>query len=199
MAALATLPAGQAFLVALREFLDRYGHRELVLSTALQPTWKDAPELVLGLIQGFAQSPPPQTSRPAWEAAQTELLAHPLLRHPRVRASVLDLIATARAVFLVREDTHFEATRVLPILRRTLLELERRLAATGVLENAEAVFHLTLDESLHAGESGRLPRRWPASCARPCSGGRPAGPRWRERQSWTPAFTSSLNLAAMPC
>jgi rifampicin phosphotransferase len=152
MVALAAQSVGQAFLVDLREFLDQFGHRELVLSTAMQPTWKDAPEIVLVVIQGFTQSPPPQTGRPAWESAQTELLAHPVLRYPRGSAAFLALIRTARAFFLVREDTHFEVTRVLPILRRTLLDLGRRLAEADVLESAEAVFHLTLDELTHSGD-----------------------------------------------
>jgi pyruvate,water dikinase len=69
-----------------------------------------------------------------------------------MRTAMLNLIATARAFFLVREDTHFEATRVLPILRRTLLAFGRRLTEANVLDNAEAVFHLTLDELKHAGD-----------------------------------------------
>jgi rifampicin phosphotransferase len=49
---------GRAFLVELKTFLDRYGHREAVLGTALQPTWKDAPEVVLGILKSFAAHQP---------------------------------------------------------------------------------------------------------------------------------------------
>jgi rifampicin phosphotransferase len=160
MAALANQPAGTAFLSQLQAFLDRYGHREVAFSTMLEPTWKDAPNVVLGLIQGLAQTPPRlQTSRPSWEAAQAEVLAHPLLRLAPLRAAILALIAAARTVWQIREDTHFEATRSLPILRRTLLELGRRLTVVGVLDHPEAVFHLTFDELKHAGDV------WPPSPA----------------------------------
>ncbi len=157
-AVLATQPLGRAYLAELQAFLDQFGHREVVLSTVLQPTWKDAPEVVLGLIKGFVQSPQqPQAGHPAWTAAQTEVLAHPLLRLPPIRTAFLALLATARCFWLIREDTHFEATRVMPILRRTLLEMGRRLAEVGVLDDAETVFHLTFDELKHAGET------WPPS------------------------------------
>jgi phosphohistidine swiveling domain-containing protein len=60
---------------------------------------------------------------------------------------VLRIVAAARAGIAFREDSHFEATRVIPILRRTLLEAGRRLAAAaGVLPEAEEIFHLRLEE-----------------------------------------------------
>lgn len=80
-AALAALPPGQALLETLQAFMDRYGHREAVISTAFQPTWKDAPEVVLGIIKGLALVKPQNKSkRPAWTDAREELLAHSLFR-----------------------------------------------------------------------------------------------------------------------
>jgi pyruvate,water dikinase len=155
-AALEQQPAGRAFLAELGAFLDRYGHREVVLSSVLQPTWKDAPEVVLGMVKGLALSGPPgEAGRPAWEAARDELLAHPFLRLPPLRSAILGLLAAARYLWQIREDTHFDATLVLPTLRRTLLELGRRLAGVGVLDAPEDVFHLKLDEL--ARVDGRRP------------------------------------------
>ncbi len=57
----------------------------------------------------------------------------------------------------MREDTHFYATLALPVFRRTLLELGRRLAASGALDYAEDVFHLRLAELEQAGEQVPLP------------------------------------------
>ena len=45
-----------------------------------------------------------------------------------------------------REDSHFYFLMPLPILRRSLLEMGRRLCDVGVLEEPEEVFHLRLEE-----------------------------------------------------
>jgi pyruvate,water dikinase len=145
--ALQQLPAGRAFLAEMSAFLDRYGHRETVISTALQPTWKDVPEVVLGIVKSFAthQSPPP-TARPAWQAARDDLVQHPLLRFAPVRSAFLTILAQARVLLQIREDTHFYATLPLPVLRRTALEAGRRLVNASILDMPEDIFHLKLDE-----------------------------------------------------
>jgi pyruvate,water dikinase len=93
----ATTP-GQVFLRQFDEFLDAYGHREtgspLLVS---QPTWKDAPETVLGILKGLARAEPSARPRqPVWESARDEVLAHPLLRLPAARSAFLDLLTQAR-------------------------------------------------------------------------------------------------------
>ncbi|HET7090818.1 MAG TPA: PEP/pyruvate-binding domain-containing protein [Anaerolineae bacterium] len=145
--ALEQQPSSRAFLSELQAFLGRYGHREVVLSTVLQPTWKDAPELALGIIKGLALTEPRhETERPAWEVARDNVLAHPVLRFSPLRAAILTLLAAARSLWQIRENTHYDATRILPILRRTLLELGRRLVTVDVIDAPEDVFHLKLDE-----------------------------------------------------
>ncbi len=146
-AVLADEAAGRSFLAELDTFLGLYGHREVVLSTVLQPTWKDAPEVVLGMLKGLTAEPAePRAGSPPWRQAQQELLAHPWLRFPPLRSALLRLLGTARLLWQIREDTHFDVTRILPILRRALLELGRRLTAAGVLEVPGDVFHLKKSE-----------------------------------------------------
>ena len=141
-------PAGRAFLAELRAFLDEYGHREAGGTMQVsQPTWKDAPEVVLGILQGLARTEPrPQTQRPGWELARAELLSHPLLRFRSLRLAFLRLVAEARRFPRLREDTRFYFMLPLPVLRRALLELGRRLAGVGVLDAPEDIFHLKLEE-----------------------------------------------------
>jgi rifampicin phosphotransferase len=66
-AALEGLPLGRAFLKELRAFLDHYGHREAGATLLVsQSTWKDSPEVVLGMLKGLAVTPPsPEAERPA--------------------------------------------------------------------------------------------------------------------------------------
>lgn len=153
--------SGRAFLDTLDASLDRYGHRET--SSALlvsQPTWKDAPEVVLGILKGLALvEPRPQTSRPVWEVTRDELLAHPLLRFPPLRAIFLKLLREARCLLQIREDTHFYATLPLPTIRRTLLQFGRRLVSVGVLDSPEDIFHLKLSEV------EQVDGRWPPPLA----------------------------------
>ncbi len=151
-------PAGRAFLAELRAFLARYGHREMMISTSLQPTWRDAPETVLGIIKGFVAHPPRRRQgKPEWELAKDEVLQHRLLHNTRLRSAFLNVLAKARTLFQIREDTHFFATMPLPLLRRTLLEAGRRLVAAGALDAPEDVFHLKLAEVEQAAGSRPLP------------------------------------------
>jgi pyruvate,water dikinase len=146
--ALEAQSSGRAFLAELRAFLDEYGHRETGGTLQVsEPTWKDAPAVVLGMLQGLARAEPqPQTERPDWETARDEVLAHPLLRLPSVQSAFLQLLTEARYFSQLREDTRFYFMLPLPTLRRTLLELGRRLAGVGVLDGPEEVFHLKLNE-----------------------------------------------------
>jgi pyruvate,water dikinase len=151
-AALEADPAGRSFLAALRDFLERYGHREAALSTVLEPTWTDAPLIALGIVRGLAQAAPPPAPRPVWQQAEDDVRAHPLLRLPVLRAAVRRLIGTARQLWRIREDSHLDATSLMPVLRRTALELGRRLTAAGVLGAPVDVFHLQLAELERAGD-----------------------------------------------
>ncbi|HET9778656.1 MAG TPA: PEP/pyruvate-binding domain-containing protein [Propionibacteriaceae bacterium] len=140
-------PQFASFRVALDGYLAEYGQRESVSPLVISaPTWSDDPALALGMIKVLVGERS-QTAAPTPSVeAERRLLDHRFLGSPRRRAAVLRLVAAARAGVAFREDSHFEATRAIPILRRTLLEAGRRLAAAGVLPEAEDVFHLRLEE-----------------------------------------------------
>src|SRR5690606_23158352 len=87
-----------------------------------------------------------QTGEPAWQAARDEVLKHPLLRFSPLRSAFLGLLNEARTVLQIREDTHFYATLAMPLFRRALLEMGRRLVSTRLLDTPEDIFHLTLNE-----------------------------------------------------
>jgi pyruvate,water dikinase len=95
----------------------------------------------------------PAEGAPAWIAARDTVLAHPVLEMPPLREAFLKLLRVARRFMPLREDTHFVMTAPLPVLRRTLLELGRRLVTVGALDAAEDVFHLRFDELERAGQT----------------------------------------------
>ncbi|MEV0822789.1 PEP/pyruvate-binding domain-containing protein [Nonomuraea rubra] len=142
-------PPPAEFADALAAFLDEYGHRETsspILVTT--PTWADAPEVVLGLVKVLAAAsptPPGPPTRP--DGALGRLLAHPLLRRSKSRrARITRWVEAARAGVAFREDSHFYFMMPQPVLRRSLLELGRRLRDAGALAAPEDVFHLRLAE-----------------------------------------------------
>jgi pyruvate,water dikinase len=111
---------------------------------------------VLGLLKGFASMDlQKEPAQPQWEKAQAELLSHPILQLKHIRTTFLNLIANARCLWQVRENTHFEVTRILPILRHAFLEMGKRLRDSGVIDSPEEVFHLKFRELESLGE------KWP--------------------------------------
>ncbi|HSA99590.1 MAG TPA: PEP/pyruvate-binding domain-containing protein [Anaerolineales bacterium] len=152
-----TSNAGQVFLERFESFLNQYGHRETAL-TISQPAWKDQPDNVLAILKILAEAEPGQRdSYDAWQRTRDELLANSILGTRLLRTLFLKSLTNARALFQIREDTHFYATLVQPTIRHVALELGRRLVQTGTLDEAEDVFHLRLEEMETLG------RPWPPS------------------------------------
>ncbi|WP_115789535.1 PEP/pyruvate-binding domain-containing protein [Arthrobacter silvisoli] len=138
-------PAFGPFRAGFHAFLAEFGHREtvsVVLSSA--PTWSDAPDVVLGLVKALTGERPPAEDQTG--AALAELKRHPALRAGAVRRLVLAAVDEAKTGMAFREDSHFYATMVLPLLRRAQLELGRRLSDAGVLDAPGDVYHLRLEE-----------------------------------------------------
>ncbi|MEV5895284.1 PEP/pyruvate-binding domain-containing protein [Nonomuraea fuscirosea] len=136
-------PQPEEFTRELAAFLAEYGHRESASPILVTPpTWSEAPEIVLSLVEVLAAEPPRDKPRDALD----RLLTHPRLRSERRRAWMTRLVAAARAGVAFREDSHLAFMLPHPILRRSLLEMGRRLTERGVLDRPEAVFHLRLEE-----------------------------------------------------
>jgi pyruvate,water dikinase len=145
--ALAAYPEFEAEFAA---YLAEFGHRETVTPIlATPPTQGEAPETVLALIKVLIAEPPgppKEHDHALSDHALSELLKHPLLRGPRQRARIQRWVEAARAGVALREDSHFYFLMPLPILRKSLLEMGRRLCDAGVLDEPEQVFHLRLEE-----------------------------------------------------
>lgn len=129
------------FHTAFQDFLREYGHRETaspILVTS--PTWGESPGTVLDLVRLLVSEP--RGGHPA---------------EPSLGPRFDPLVRAARAGLAFREDSHFYFTKPLPLLRRSLLEIGRRLRDAGVLAEPEEVFHLRLEELEGVEEFDRLP------------------------------------------
>src|SRR5690606_11157467 len=122
-AALTSLLAEQhpGFLADFHRFLDQYGHRETTSPLlATQPTWRDAPQVVLGLLKVRSAAPPTPPPRPAWRVAREELLGHWLLRSTPARHLADRWLTRARRAFRARENGRFYLTLALPVVYGTI-------------------------------------------------------------------------------
>lgn len=150
--ALAEFPRFQA---TFRRFLDEYGHRETVSPIlATPPTEGEDPGSVLARIALLAGEPP--RSVDPTDMALSTLLSHRLLHGRTISAHFTRWVHAARCGVAFREDTHFYCTKPLPVLRRSILEIGRRLQEAGVLQEAAEVFHLRLEELEDSVDPGRL-------------------------------------------
>jgi pyruvate,water dikinase len=148
--------AVRSFLDAFADFLRQYGHRESVVTVASLPSWREARHIPLGVVRALAAGPPPAEdpaarARAAALRAREDVLAHTALGRPPLRGWFLRALEGARVFPQLREDTHFFLTVPLPLERRSILELGRRLVTAGVLDTPDDVFHLTLAELDTAG------------------------------------------------
>jgi rifampicin phosphotransferase len=145
--------AGRNFLKQFENFLDQYGHRETAL-TISQPAWKDNPDNVLAILKILADTEPKTSDTyDAWQRTRDEILAHSIPGTRLFRNLFLKSLTNARYLFEIREDTHFYATMVQPIIRKIALELGTRLVQISAVDSVEEVFHFKLDELEDFGKS----------------------------------------------
>ena len=151
--ALAARPELQREIDAyLRTFGDRC-LEELKLETA---TLDDDPLVLLRAVGRLARVRDGDSGSATTAAAEMpdfhgdaeRALAH-ALRDARMKGDVLRwVIRHAADRVRDRENLRFERTRVFGRVRRIFVELGRRFAAAGALDDPRDVFHLTVDEAL---------------------------------------------------
>jgi pyruvate,water dikinase len=155
LAALRADPACEEFVADFDAFLIDFGAREtetpLLMSS---PTWSDAPQTVLDLIS--MQPTGVEQPENVAERAKVDLLARHRFRAIFDQERVEKMIKEAQDGIGLREDSHFEFMDPVPMLRRTVFEMGSRLTAAGVLETAEDVLHLRLEELLPIPDPARL-------------------------------------------
>ena len=148
----------EAFEPALRRYADEYGHREVTSAFVVsEPTWGEDLSLTREAAQGMAAHP---ASVPAERSADAELaavVARRRVRLLRIGPRIAAAAAAARSGVAFREDTHFHASRLLPIVRGALLEAGERLARAEVLDDPAAVWHLRWSELAGIADPNEVP------------------------------------------
>jgi pyruvate,water dikinase len=163
------------FAARLAAFVAEYGCRGPGEWDMGAPTWETQPELLLTLIErlrhaGDESSPAvrAQAQREHGDALLAEVLAQ--LPDDTARGTLSLAIASARRFGAWRERAKTSCIKVIHEARVAIVELGRRLHATGVLADPHHVFMATdaeldalvLDPGLVAAELAQRAERWRA-------------------------------------
>ncbi len=148
---LAGVPGGAEFLVAWDEFMDRHGHHcrgEIELANA---RWRETPDAVLGVVGAYLRAigtvdPVAAQRERAAERVRLTAECRRRLRNPVKRLLFDFVLANARRGCLVRENVKSEAVRWFALGRDLIRELGARLTCRGLLQCADDVFFLRLEE-----------------------------------------------------
>ena len=158
VSALAQHGAGRDFLTAFRAFLEEHGHKGTGgLLLASQPAWENAPAVPLAIVKERAllHAPSSTPTMPATASsppsAHADAVADELVRTTKLGTRPLEkrfrrALEGARRLPRLHEDTRDLVGIAHPVVHDILLELGGRLVHQGALDDAEQIFHLTMDE-----------------------------------------------------
>lgn len=165
---LSELPGGRAAKDALQAWLDRYGMRCVGEIDITRPRWSERPSLLLPMLRVNISAFEAGESQRRFarglahaKAKETELLDR-LLTLPDgagKAAEVRQSIERARSLVGYREYPKYAWMRRLFVYKQALMLEARRLAAAGVLDEAEDVFSLRFEELHEVVRLQRADRR----------------------------------------
>jgi len=122
------------FQERVSHFLEQFGHLSDNGNDFSAIPWRESPELILGLIADFVPAPKEQAQRVRFEELP--------VRGPR-RWLLCELHQRARDFRLMRERVSFIYTHGYGLFRYYYLDLGRRLAQRGQVDDPSDVFYLT--------------------------------------------------------
>jgi pyruvate,water dikinase len=143
-------PQAAEFVARLQDFLSFWGWRSDVFAEFGHPSWREDPSTALTQLKGFLANPTMSpAARQAEERARRETLQRDLeARLPEQARPVFHaLLPLAQQYLPISEDHNFTIDQKFTVVTREAFQhLGRRLAAEGLLADAEDVFYLTFDE-----------------------------------------------------
>jgi rifampicin phosphotransferase len=145
--------------IGLRDFLARYGHRCAAEIDVGVPRWAEDPTPIFAALSGYLrledpeQAPDHRFTRAAIEAEETlDRLIGRAMRTRPLRAAVAGfLLRRSRELAGLRELPKFVWLHPLRDVRRQLLLAGAELADLGLLDRADDIMFLTLDEAAAEG------------------------------------------------
>jgi rifampicin phosphotransferase len=145
--------AGRAFLAELDAFLAEHGRRASLYLSVSAPSWIEDPTPLITVLQDAVTQPErdPHAKLAELDAECEQLTSEARARLAEfptpVRQQFEFLLDAARQGSVMQEDHNYWIdTQIVYAVRQVVLELGRRLAANGAVDDASDVFHLRLEE-----------------------------------------------------
>ncbi|HTN92662.1 MAG TPA: PEP-utilizing enzyme, partial [Sorangium sp.] len=151
------LPEGPA-RDALTRFLDAYGDRAVREAELATPRWREDPSPVIAMLVASLRGAPgdPERALARARALADREMAMLETRLPRVELALLRaLVGRAQRYVRLRERMRTWVTRVLGMLRKVALDIDRRLRRIEPSLSPGSVFFCTYEELVTALSSGR--------------------------------------------
>jgi rifampicin phosphotransferase len=150
-----------AFFAGWEDFMQEHGHHSRGELELRNRRWSEDPVYVLDVLRSYLLSMDkvdPLAKLRENEVVREELTARcrRLLTNPLKRIFFDHVLLHAQQGLLMRENVKNEAVRAVALIRILLLEMGRRLSSRGLMEEAEDIFFLHIEEIGDAlgGENG---------------------------------------------
>jgi pyruvate,water dikinase len=148
---LITIKGSDQFLKSWDEFMARHGHHCRAELELYNPRWSECPDYVLGLIRGYIccidkANPLENREKIVQHRRSLEKQCRRQLRNPIKRKVFNHLLVRSQNSAVFRENIKSEAIKLLVGMRKLLVELGRKLHASGILAGSDDIFFLTLEE-----------------------------------------------------
>lgn len=136
----------------LKAYVVRFGDRRIGELKLEQPTLDDdASPLFRAVLAAAATPRQPKVHIDAEQAVRDAFLGRPVRRWISSR-----LLGYAKARVRDRENLRFERTGIFGHARRVFLGMGQALAARGLIDNAQHIFELTVEEALGVAEGSAV-------------------------------------------
>jgi phosphohistidine swiveling domain-containing protein len=141
-----------AFSEALDRYLDLYGFRCMNELKLEEPSLRDRPELLITFIRNYLGAGDDvldlakQEARERQMRAEAEASAFAKIGSPIKRVVFRFVLRRARLGVKNRENMRFARTRIFGLVREVVRAFGRRLHDEGLLDSADDVFYLGLEE-----------------------------------------------------
>lgn len=159
-------PEGSAFWEEFQRYLDRFGWRSDAYELA-DPAWVEDPAIPLNTLRAFLEAP--DADDPALQQERSREERERLVREAMERLDghegkpLFEMMLRVSQQYLpIMENHNFYIDQMnMVLVRRPFLELGRRLAKAGAIDERDDIFFLRYDELAEA--TTRPPARdWPA-------------------------------------
>ncbi|WP_432409040.1 PEP/pyruvate-binding domain-containing protein [Wukongibacter sp. M2B1] len=135
------------------EFIREHGHRGTSCDDLFHPHWEEEPSIVLEMIKQFIPCPTESQSKKNrrsnskynWDAVIEKLDYSPVYKLYK-KWRIKTLVTLTGKYMALRENQRYYFDKSWVVMRKVLLEIGRRLAKEGIINEEDDIFHLAISE-----------------------------------------------------